>query len=125
MAYAPVNVPKKEIEKVRELNYVKPLRTNTYTCFYQINVELQKLNARQNEMETTIKDATYVCEEIMVIEEKLDDRTAALEEEVESLKVENNELRKYVNTIVEELNAVITLLNTRYEVKNLMSDDLV
>ena len=31
MAYASVNAPKREIEKVKELNYAKPLRTNTYT----------------------------------------------------------------------------------------------
>ena len=30
MAYALVNAPKREIEKVRELNCVKLLKTNTY-----------------------------------------------------------------------------------------------
>ena len=54
----------------------------------------------------------------MVVEEKLDDILVALEEEVESLKVENIELRQCVNRITEELNAVITLLNTRYGAEN-------
>ena len=30
MAYVSVNAPKREIEKVRELNYVKTLKTDTY-----------------------------------------------------------------------------------------------
>ena len=76
------------------------------------------MDDRYNALETTIKDANYVCGEIMVVEEKLDDRIVALEEEVESLKVQNIELRQCVNRITEELNAVITLLNTRYTAEN-------
>ena len=69
-------------------------------------------------METTIRDTGSVCEEIVAVEEKLEDRMVVLEEEVESLKTQNIELRTCVNTIIEELNAVTTLLNTRYNVEN-------
>ena len=86
--------------------------------FYQINVELQKINAQQCEIKSTIKDASRVCENMLVIEEKHDNRIRGLEEEVESIKAKNNELRTFINTVVEELNAVITLLNARYDVKN-------
>ena len=55
---------------------------------------------------------------MLVIEEKHDNRIRGLEEEVESIKAKNNELRTLINTVVEELNAVITLLNARYDVKN-------
>ena len=57
----------------------------------------------------------YVQGEIADSEEKLYDRVTVLEEMVESLNDENNELRKYLNKVTEELNAIITLLNTRYE----------
>ena len=57
----------------------------------------------------------YVQGEIADSEEKLYDRVTVVEEMVESLSDENNELRKYLNKVTEELNAIITLLNTRYE----------
>ena len=57
----------------------------------------------------------YVQGEIADSEEKLYDRVTVVEEMVESLNDENNELRKYLNKVTEELNAIITLLNTRYE----------
>ena len=41
-----------------------------------------------------------------------------MEEEIKSLKEENQELRVFVNSIVKELNNVISLLNARY------SDDM-
>ena len=86
--------------------------------FYQINVELQKIYAKQHEINSEIQDVSYVCEEVMDVEEKHDNRIIALEEEVKTIKAENNELRILVNSVVEELNAVITLLNTRYDVNN-------
>ena len=54
----------------------------------------------------------------MDVQEKHDDRISALEEGMKTLKAENNELRTLVNSVVKELNAVITLLNTRYDVNN-------
>ena len=86
--------------------------------FYQINIELQKLNGLYNALETTMRDTSDVCEEIVTIEEKLEDRMAVLEEEVHLLKTQNNELRTCVNTVIAELNAVITLFNTRYSMEN-------
>ena len=68
-------------------------------------------------MKSDVEDGYYACEEIVNNEEKLDDRINVLEEEVKTIKAENNELRTFVNTIVKELNNVITLLNTRYDVK--------
>ena len=68
-------------------------------------------------MKSDVEDGHYACEEIVNNEEKLDDRINVLEEEVKTIKAENNELRTFVNTIVKELNNVITLLNTRYDVK--------
>ena len=68
-------------------------------------------------MKSDVEDGYYACEEIVNNEEKLDDRMNVLEEEVKTIKAENNELRTFVNTIVKELNNVITLLNTRYDVK--------
>ena len=59
-----------------------------------------------------------VCVEIVDNEEKLEARIDVLEEAVASLKEQNVELRHCVNGIIEELNAVITLLNTRYDVEN-------
>ena len=55
-----------------------------------------------------------VCGEIAMAEEKLSDRVDVLEETIEILHTENNELRRYVNNLTEELNAVITMLNSRY-----------
>ena len=69
-------------------------------------------------MNANIQDVCHVCEEVADTEEKHDVKINALEEEVVWLKVENNELRTFVNSVVEELNAVITLLNTRYDVHN-------
>ena len=51
---------------------------------------------------------------IAIAEEKLSDRVDVLEETIELLHTENNELRRYVNKLTEELNAVITMLNSRY-----------
>ena len=69
-------------------------------------------------MNANIQDVCHVWEEVADTEEKHDVKINALEEEVAWLKVENNELRKFVNSVVGELNAVITLLNTRYDVHN-------
>ena len=69
-------------------------------------------------METVVEDERCVCREIIVIEENLDHRVLVLEDEVESLKVQNVELRQYLNKVTEELNNVITLLNTRYDIEN-------
>ena len=69
-------------------------------------------------MNANIQDVCHVWEEVADAEEKHDVKINALEEEVALLKVENNELRKFVNSVVGELNAVITLLNTRYDVHN-------
>ena len=82
--------------------------------FYQINVELQTLNARYNALKTDMKNTRGACTEMGSVNEKLEDRIIVLEEEVGGLKTENNELRVYLNKVTEELNAVITLLNTRY-----------
>ena len=48
----------------------------------------------------------------------INDRVHVMEEEIKSLKEENQELRVFVNSIVKELNNVISLLNARY------SDDM-
>ena len=101
---------------------INSLKIGTFTCFlhvfYQLNVEIQALNNRYNELETVVKDQHYVCREITVAEESLNHRISTLEEEVEDLKTQNNELRRHANKIVEELNCVITTLNTRYIVEN-------
>ena len=83
--------------------------------FYQINAELQNLNCRYSELEMVIKNERDVSEEIIELEEKLEHRVFALEEEVETLKTQNVELRHQLNNITVELNCVIDLLNTRYE----------
>ena len=83
--------------------------------FYQINAELQNLNCRYSELEMVIKNERDVSEEIIELEEKLEHRVFALEEEVETLKTQNFELRHQLNNITVELNCVIDLLNTRYE----------
>ena len=67
-------------------------------------------------MKTDVDDGYRACKELANKEEKLYDRVAVLEEEMKTIKAENNELRTFVNTAVTELNNVITLLNTRYDV---------
>ena len=57
-----------------------------------------------------------MCEELINNEEKLSDRVNVLEEELKAIRVEKNELRGFVNTVVNELNNVIDLLNARYNV---------
>ena len=73
------------------------------------------LNARYNTLKTDMKNTRGECTEMGIVNEKLEDRIIVLEEEVEGLKTENNELRVYLNKVTEELNAVVTLLNTRYD----------
>ena len=86
--------------------------------FYQINAELKTLNNKYDELETVVKDNYQVCEENTEAEESLNYRIYTLEQEVASLKDENNELRKHCNKIVNELNCVITMLNDKYTTKN-------
>ena len=76
------------------------------------------MNNRCNKLETVVEDQHRVCEEITGGEENLNHRISVLEEEVQTLKDQNNELRYHTNKIVEELNCVIMLLNTRYIVEN-------
>ena len=80
--------------------------------FYQINVELRKLNQKYNELETIVENEQSISREVMSDEEKLDDRIYALEEEVICLRAENNEVRKKLNRVTEELNNVIDFLNS-------------
>ena len=84
--------------------------------FYQINAELQRLDEQYSALQTNMKNTNSVCEELIDSEERLENRVVVLEEEILAIRAENNELRTYVNTIVQELNAVVTLLNTRYDV---------
>ena len=72
------------------------------------------MNNQYDELEASIRVTDSVCVEIFGEEEKLEDRIVVLEEEVTSLKVQNIELRNHVNSVIEELNAVTTLLNTKY-----------
>ena len=65
-----------------------------------------------------MEEGFYTCEELVHINEKLTDRVVVLEEQVKTIRAENNELRTFVNTVVVELNAVITTLNTRYNVND-------
>ena len=65
-----------------------------------------------------MEEGFYTCEELVHINEKLTDRVVVLEEQVKTIRAENNELRRFVNTVVVELNAVITTLNTRYNVND-------
>ena len=63
------------------------------------------------EMEVSIGDTVNVTEEIIDTEERLADRVVCLEEEVAGLKERNNELTIHLNTAIQELNAVIYILN--------------
>ena len=83
--------------------------------FYQINIELRKLNYQYNQLKTVVEDEQSMSREVISDQEKLDDRVYGLEEEIKCLKNENNDVRKHLNRVTEELNNVITLLNTRYE----------
>ena len=76
-------------------------------------MELQKLNDKYDELESSIAVTDSVTREIMDEEEKGLDRITVLEEEVMGLKVQNNELRNHLNLTIKELNAVIYLLNTK------------
>ena len=84
--------------------------------FYQINVELQKLNQEYNEMKTIVQNEQSISREVIFTEEKLDDRIYVLEEEVKCLRAENNEVREKLNRVTEELNNVIDFFNSRYNI---------
>ena len=84
--------------------------------FYQINVELQKLNQEYNELKTIVQNEQSISREVIFTEEKLDDRIYALEEEVKCLRAENNEVREKLNRVTEELNNVIDFFNSRYNI---------
>ena len=86
--------------------------------FYQINVELEALNNKYDELETVVKDNYRVCEETTEAEENLNHRIYVLEQEVACLKDQNNDLREHYNKVVNELNCIITMLNEKYTVEN-------
>ena len=94
MAYQPVNLPKKEVEK--------------------INVELKRMNERMSKLEDSVVSVDHVAMETIDDHEKMEDRLDTLQEEVTSLKGQNIELRNHLNSAINELNNIITLLNTRY-----------
>ena len=87
------------------------------------------MNERYNNLKADVEDGYRACEEISSNEERLLDRVHVLEEvttlkaeneqkkeELTEMKFENNELRVVVNSIILELNNVITALNARYTV---------
>ena len=74
---------------------------------------LQKLDDKCEDLQISMDESDHVIKEVIDIEEKLDDRVALLEQQVVDLKVYNNELRKHLNLTIEELNAVIYMLNPK------------
>ena len=83
--------------------------------FYQIYAELNVLNAKYNNLETTVMDNYKVCDENTKGEESLNQRIYVLEEQ-------NIELRQHHNQLVKEFDRVIVeLTNTKQEVQDLKS----
>ena len=72
------------------------------------------MNERYDELKSEIEDEYRACDDISNNADVLNDRVHVLEEEITLIKKENDELRMFVNTVVKELNNVISLLNARY-----------
>ena len=94
MAYQPINLAKNEVKK--------------------INLELQRLNNELKEMEERIRVTNSATVNQTAEQEMLTIRIDVLEEKVTSLMAENDELRNNHNSVVQELNNVIELLNESY-----------
>ena len=101
------------------------MNRHLYMLFYQIYVELEKLHNKYDELQVEVNDNCQVSCEISESEESLHHRIYILEQdlmkqnrelkdyeqEVEYLKEQNYELKQAHNIMVTKLNSVIIELN--------------
>ena len=98
-------------------------------CFYtqldgnqeENSDKIEKLQKRVTELEghlrklqdVELSDAQGAIEELLIDQEKKDDRLELMEEEVKVLKVQNIELRDHLNLTIDMLNNVVKILNNQ------------
>ena len=99
-------------------------------CFYtqldgnqeENSDKIEKLQKRVTELEghlrklqdVELSDAQGAIEELLIDQEKKDDRLELMEEGVKVLKVQNIELRDHLNLTIDMVNNVTTILNNQY-----------
>ena len=76
--------------------------------------ELKQLSDNIEKLEESLAGTDDCVVDIFSLEEKLEDRMIILEEELNTVKAENVEMRNHFNSMIKERNAITTFVNEKH-----------
>ena len=87
-----------------------------------LELDVRRIKEKLQEVEENINGNDSALLELLSDQEKLEDRLLVVEEENQSLKIQNVELTNHLNTVIKEVNNVKAWLKAHWQAPELYKD---